>query len=84
MSTSLTSRLMAVSLFSIAALTQVWGAVDPGENLPRSESVPGGVRIIALPGPASIAPVATFAQHRVMVVRRKDQWLAIVGIGLDA
>jgi murein DD-endopeptidase MepM/ murein hydrolase activator NlpD len=52
--------------------------------LPRSESVPGGVRLIALPGPADAAPVAVFDQHRVMVIRRNDKWLAVVGIGLAA
>jgi murein DD-endopeptidase MepM/ murein hydrolase activator NlpD len=46
--------------------------------------VPGGVRIIALPGPSDSAPIATFGQHRVMVIRRDDKWLAVVGIGLDA
>ena len=53
-------------------------------QLPRSESVPGGVRIIALPGPADAAPVAMFGQHRVMVLRANDTWLAVVGIGLAA
>jgi hypothetical protein len=52
-------------------------------ELPRSESVPGGVRLIALPGPADTAPVALFAEHRVMVIRRGDQWLAVVGLALD-
>ena len=53
-------------------------------DLPHSASVPGGVRIIALPGPPDSAPVAMFGQHRVMVIRRDDKWLAVVGIGLDA
>jgi hypothetical protein len=53
-------------------------------ELPRSASVPGGVRLIALPGPADVAPVAMFDQHRVMVIRHDDQWLAVVGIGLAA
>jgi murein DD-endopeptidase MepM/ murein hydrolase activator NlpD len=52
-------------------------------ELPRSESVPGGVRLIALPGPADTAPVALFAEHRVMVIRRNDKWLAVVGLALD-
>lgn len=53
-------------------------------DLPRSESVPGGVRLIALPGPADAAPVALFDEHRVMVIRNRDRWLAVVGIGLQA
>ncbi|HEV2701638.1 MAG TPA: peptidoglycan DD-metalloendopeptidase family protein, partial [Steroidobacteraceae bacterium] len=46
--------------------------------------VPGGVRLIALPGSATAAPVASFDKHRVMVIRRADRWLAVVGIPLDA
>ncbi|HEX3837583.1 MAG TPA: peptidoglycan DD-metalloendopeptidase family protein [Steroidobacteraceae bacterium] len=53
-------------------------------DLPHSESVPGGVRIIALSAPADSPPSATFGQHRVMVIRRDDKWLAVVGIPLDA
>jgi len=52
-------------------------------QLPRSESVPGGVRIIALPA-ATAAPVAMFDQHRVMVIHLRDKWLAVIGIGLAA
>lgn len=59
-------------------------AIAPATDLPRSESVPGGVRLIALPGAADAAPVASFEQHRVMVIRRADKWLAVVGIPLDA
>jgi hypothetical protein len=59
-------------------------AATAATDLPHSESVPGGLRIIALPGPSDSAPVAMFGQHRVMVIRRDDKWLAVVGIGLDA
>ena len=69
-----------VALATVASACAAAAAPD----LPRSESVPGGVRIIALPGPADSAPVAMFGQHRVMVIRRDDKWLAVVGIGLDA
>ncbi|HEY6458008.1 MAG TPA: peptidoglycan DD-metalloendopeptidase family protein [Steroidobacteraceae bacterium] len=60
------------------------GAAARAADLPHSESVPGGVRIIALPDPSGPAPVAMFGQHRVMVIRGDDKWLAVVGIGLDA
>jgi murein DD-endopeptidase MepM/ murein hydrolase activator NlpD len=55
-------------------------ATGPALDLPHSESVPGGVRIIALSGPHP----ATFQQHRVMVIHRAGKWLAVVGIPLDA
>ena len=70
---------------AVLACAAVAGAcAAAATDLPRSESVPGGVRIIALPGPSDSAPVAMFGQHRVMVIRRDDKWLAVVGIGLDA
>ncbi len=63
-------------------------AAPPATDLPHSESVPGGVRIIALganPGGASeSAPRASFGEHRVMVIGRQGKWLAVVGIPLDA
>jgi murein DD-endopeptidase MepM/ murein hydrolase activator NlpD len=40
--------------------------------------------MVALPGAADGAPVASFEQHRVMVIRRNDKWLAVIGIPLDA
>jgi Peptidase family M23/Peptidase family M23 N-terminal domain len=63
------------------ALAHAGDAAPP--ELPRSASVPGGVRLIAVAGPADVPPVAMFDQHRVMVIRRNDRWLAVVGIGLD-
>jgi murein DD-endopeptidase MepM/ murein hydrolase activator NlpD len=67
---------------AIAALLAVacGAATGPATDLPHSESVPGGVRIIALNGPHP----ASFQQHRVMVIRRDGKWLAVVGIPLDA
>jgi Peptidase family M23/Peptidase family M23 N-terminal domain len=65
-----------------ASLALTWAGTSA--DLPRSESVPGGVRMIALPGSADAPPVATFQQHRVMVIRRGEQWLAVIGIPLDA
>jgi hypothetical protein len=69
---------------ALASMTLTHAASAPVTDLPRSESVPGGVRLIALPGSAAAAPVARFEQHRVMVIRRGDRWLAVVGIALDA
>jgi murein DD-endopeptidase MepM/ murein hydrolase activator NlpD len=67
-----------------AAVAAACAATNPVMELPRSASVPGGVRIIALPGSGDAAPVAMFEMHRVMVIRVDDKWLAVVGIGLDA
>jgi murein DD-endopeptidase MepM/ murein hydrolase activator NlpD len=78
-----TLRQLTGIIVALATVVSGWAATA-ATDLPHSESVPGGVRIIALPGPAAAAPVATFGQHRVMVIRREDKWLAVVGIGLDA
>jgi len=51
---------------------------------PRAEVVPGGVFLDRIGGPAGEAPRVTFNDKPVMVVRRADHWLAIVGIPLDA
>jgi hypothetical protein len=72
------------AVMALAAVVGACAATPGATDLPHSESVPGGVRIIALPGPSDAAPVATFGQHRVMVIRRDGRWLAVVGIGLDA
>ena len=69
---------------AVPMLALARGSTVPATDLPRSESVPGGVRLIALPGAAESAPSASFEQHRVMVIRRQDKWLAVIGIPLDA
>jgi murein DD-endopeptidase MepM/ murein hydrolase activator NlpD len=74
----------AALLLAVVPATPASGASSPPPQLPRSASVPGGVRLIALPGPADAQPVAQFDEHRVMVIRRNDRWLAVVGIGLAA
>ncbi len=83
MKSHLQGRWFATAL-AAAAWAFASAAAPPATDLPHSESVPGGVRIIALPGSADAAPIASFDQHRVMVIRRNEQWLAVVGIALDA
>jgi murein DD-endopeptidase MepM/ murein hydrolase activator NlpD len=77
-------RQFAGVCIAAASFANAAAAAAPVTDLPRSASVPGGVRIIGLPGPEGSAPVASFEQHRVMVIRRGDRWLAVVGIPLDA
>jgi murein DD-endopeptidase MepM/ murein hydrolase activator NlpD len=72
------------AMIASATLARAYAAGAPATDLPRSESVPGGVRMIALPGATDVAPMASFDQHRVMVIRRNDKWLAVIGIPLDA
>jgi murein DD-endopeptidase MepM/ murein hydrolase activator NlpD len=50
---------------------------------PRASAVPGGVITFRLPGTADEKPVVRLGDRPVMVVRQGNEWLAIVGIGLD-
>ena len=52
-------------------------------ELPSQASVPGGVRMIALPGPADSPPTVTYQDHRVMVLRDAGKWIAVVGLPLS-
>jgi len=67
--------------FIIAALL-LYAPLSWSTTLPRHEPVPGGVAVIALKVQSPQAPIAHFGKQRVMVLKHKDQWYAIVGIPL--
>ena len=52
-------------------------------DLPHAEPVPGGVAIVPLQRSGGKAPSAYFNGDRVMVLKAKQKWLAVVGIPLD-
>ena len=51
--------------------------------LPNAAAVPGGLAIVNL-GPRAAAPVARLNGKRVLVAGDENEWLAIVGISLEA
>jgi murein DD-endopeptidase MepM/ murein hydrolase activator NlpD len=73
----LKSPLIAASIVWLSMFTSAHAAVA----LPKESRVPGGIALVPVPG-SDIAPTVIFNTHRVVVVRKDDQWLAVVGIPL--
>jgi len=70
-----TLRLASLLLALIATRAL---AVEPPPNSPR----PGGIAVVALPD-GRVKPSAVFGDRPVMVLRREDDWLAVIGIPLN-
>ena len=51
-------------------------------ELPHASPVPGGVAVVPLAVNGESAPTATFNGERVLVVREKQRWQAVVGLAL--
>jgi murein DD-endopeptidase MepM/ murein hydrolase activator NlpD len=75
-------RLSVVGILAGSCVCGLAAAGPPGESLPVEERVPGGIALISL-GDPPLAPRATFDGQRVLVVRRDEGWLAVVGIPLS-
>ncbi len=75
---SLVPRFVAGGpLLLIAALVQA-------AELPRHETVPGGIAIIKLNHSGAQAPLAYYNDKPVMVIRNQGAWHAVAGISLSA
>lgn len=64
-----------------ASLLLFAGLAAGAAGLPRESRVPGGIALVPVPG-GEMAPTVLFNTHRVAVVRRDEQWIAVVGIPL--
>jgi murein DD-endopeptidase MepM/ murein hydrolase activator NlpD len=51
--------------------------------LPAESHVPGGVVLLPVQGAADSPPAVKLGESRAMVLRVKDQWLAVVGVPLS-
>ena len=70
---------------SIALLTAPCQTGDGSKalELPPSSVVPGGVVVLDLEAASDTAPQVSYGDHRVMVIRERDKWRALVGIPLS-
>lgn len=73
----MTRRLAAMCSVSLFCLTSAANAIP--EHAPR----PGGTAVIAIAAANSdAAPIVMFDDKRVLVLRREDEWVAVIGIPL--
>jgi murein DD-endopeptidase MepM/ murein hydrolase activator NlpD len=77
MTSTIQSRLLRFS----ASLLLFASFAASAAVLPKESRVPGGIALVPVPG-GETAPTVIFDAHRVAVVRRDDQWVAVVGIPL--
>jgi len=72
------ARINACLLLAVFSL-----AVASDVTLPENHAVPGGIAVIAVGPVTSTEPVVRFAGQRVLVLRERDQWHALVGLPLS-
>jgi murein DD-endopeptidase MepM/ murein hydrolase activator NlpD len=77
MTSTIQSRFIRLS----ASLLLLAGLSAGAAEWPTESRVPGGIAFVPVPG-GEMAPTVIFNTHRVAVVRRDEQWVAVVGIPL--
>jgi hypothetical protein len=71
-----------LAIFQVFALLLFASLPVTAGSFSGSESVPGGIGIVNID--SASRPLAYYANNRVMIVRGKGNWQAIIGIPLDA
>lgn len=69
--------------FLAAATSFPLGCPAIAAALPKAAAVPGGVAVVKL-GPDPTPPIARFDGNRVLIAGDETEWLAVVGIPLEA
>jgi murein DD-endopeptidase MepM/ murein hydrolase activator NlpD len=75
--------LAALRIAALLLLSAGVHAATPEAALPVESRVPGGIAYVEVPG-ADLAPHVTFDGRRCAVIRKENQWIAVVGIPLAA
>ncbi len=78
-SSAASKRSIVISRFFALLLAAAVNA--HAQELPRANSVPGGIAIVAI-GNAPSTPYVSFNNQRVMVLPCAEGWCAVVGLGL--
>lgn len=74
---------MLRGIVTAAAVTWVAMTATAAPTQPRESRVPGGIAYVEVPG-GEQPPQVIFDGQRTAVIRRSDQWVAVVGIPLAA
>lgn len=75
------------ALLTLCAWTLSHSAESSALQLPQEARVPGGVALLSIAASSAdhnVAPRVTYDGNRVMVLRTKNHWLAVIGIALGA
>jgi murein DD-endopeptidase MepM/ murein hydrolase activator NlpD len=75
--------LVAVMACAVTAVTRGETAAPRPVDLPRESRVPGGVALVDLGASSAVTGAVTFDGHRVPVLRRGANAIAVVGVPLD-
>src|SRR5258706_3275279 len=75
--------LRSILQFLAATASFPFGCPAIAASLPKAAAVPGGVAVAKL-GADPTPPIARFSGNRVLITGDERQWLAIVGIPLEA
>jgi murein DD-endopeptidase MepM/ murein hydrolase activator NlpD len=78
-------RVLRTGLYAGLTLSACVSQLAFGIDLPQARAVPGGVVVLPIGSAATTqAPIITYDSQRVMVLKRSDGWLAVIGIPLSA
>lgn len=75
MNHNITNTLLFVLLCAVHGVA--WS-----KDVPRTDSVPGGIAVVQLDATGGTPPTVTYEDKRAMVVRNHDRWQAVIGIPL--